>query len=365
MDYEENRSNNRSSTDNLNDIMPFIDEGTVIPIISNSFRVEEIFRNDKELQEQLASVPKYYDEVRTIDQELTRKWAKKIGYPMSDDYNLARVAQYRQVESGDPELAKIEYLKFINDRLLKNSENEKAYKEKVAELRKQAQKLTFSDVAQELDYPRFENDAPDPLRLLAKLNLPIYITTSYSNFMERALVAENRPPRTQICFWSGGKSNIKPEYLPDPNYVPTPANPAVYHLFGLEDYKNTLILSEDDYMGFIMNAAEEINSQDLYPTPIRGALPESRLVLIGYNLRDWDFRTLFRFIARIRKTAIVRPSIAIQFKPNIENKDYESKSFNYLMRYFEDYKFKVKWTNNESFIYELWDTWNKYKQGLL
>ena len=61
MNYEESRSspteNNRSSTDNLNDIMPFIDEGTVIPIISNSFRIEEIFRNDKELQEQLAASP--------------------------------------------------------------------------------------------------------------------------------------------------------------------------------------------------------------------------------------------------------------------------------------------------------------------
>jgi hypothetical protein len=229
--------NARATTDNLNDIMPFIDEGTVIPIISNSFRIEEIFRNDKELQEQLTGVHKYYDAVCTIDQELTKKWATKVGYPMSDDYNLARVAQYRQVESGDPELAKIEYLKFIIERLLRNSEKEEAYKSKVMELRRQAQKLVFSDVAQELDYPRFENDTADPLRLLAKLNLPIYITTSYSNFMERALVAEGRPPRTQMCFWSGGKSNIKPEYLPDPHYVPTPSNPAVYHLFGLEDYK--------------------------------------------------------------------------------------------------------------------------------
>ena len=352
-----------STIDNLNDIMPFIDYGTVIPIISNSFRIEEIFSDDKGLQKQLAEAPEYYDDIRTIDQQLTKKWAEKIGYPMSDDYNLARVAQYRQVESGDPELAKIEYFKFIIDRLLKNAEAEDDYKDKVSELRKNTQRLVFSQVAHQLDYPRFQKDVYDPLRLLAKLPLPIYITTSYSNFLERALEAEEKQPRTQICFWSGGKSNIKPEYLPDPKYDPTPTTPAVYHLFGLEEYKNTLILSEDDYLGFMMNAVEEINSQDLYPSPLRGSLPESRLLLIGYNLRDWDFRALFRFLLRIRKTAIVRPSIAIQLKPSLGKKDYETRSLKYLERYFEDHKFKVKWTNNENFIFELWDTWNKYRQG--
>lgn len=342
---------------NLSDMIPFIEDGAVIPIISNSFRIEEIFREDDELVTQLAEVPEFYDEVRTIEQQLTKQWAEKLEYPMSDNHNLARVAQYRQVESGDPELAKIEYLRFLNSRLLKMTEKKEGYEAKVSQIKTQSQRLLFSDAVQQLDYPHFPDGMKDPLELLANLPLPIYITTSYSNFMERALEEAKRPPRTQLCFLSSGKSSVKREHLPDPDYVPTVDNPAVYHLFGLENYRNTLVLSEDDYMNFLMNAVEEITSLDLYPSALQQALPESRLLLLGYNLRDWDFRTLFRFILRARKSAAARPSIAIQFKPSLEKKDYEEKSLKYLQQYFEGHKFKVIWTNTEKFIYELWDTW--------
>ena len=355
--------NNRLTEINFEDIVPFIEYGTVIPIISNSFRIDEIFQGDKELRDNSTNMHEFFDEVRTVDQRLTMLWAKKVGYPMSDDYNLARVAQYRQVESGDPELAKIEYFKFIVDRLLNNVAQEDGYQETVAEIKKQAHKLIFSEVAQQLDYPRFSNTSDDTLRLLARLPLPIYVTTGYSNFLERALLAENKQPRTQLCFWNGSKSNINPEHLPDMNYEPTSTSPAVYHLFGLEDYKNTLIMSEDDFMGFIMNAAEHINEQDLYPTPLRGALPESRLLLLGYCLRDWDFRTLFRFILRIRKTAMIRPSVAIQLKPSLREKRSEARSLKYLERYFDDHKFKVAWTDNETFIHKLFGAWNSFRQG--
>ena len=358
--------NNNSTLDNLNDIMPFIEYGTVIPIISNAFRIEEIFRDDRELLKNMEVGSEFYDEVRTIDQQLTKNWAKKIGYPMSDHHNLARVAQYRQVESGDPELGKIEYIKFLNDRLLLLCENEKGYEDKVRQLSMQTQRLIFSDTVQQLDFPRqYPDGREDPLRLLAKLPLPIYITTSYSNFLERALEAEGKAPRIQLCFLSTSHLGVNHKHLPDPDYNPTPTNPAVYHFFGLENYKNTLILSEDDYMYFLMNAVEEINSQDLYPSPLRLALPESRLILLGYNLRDWDFRALFRFILRVRRTVTVRPSIAIQLKPNLEKKENEVRILKYLKKYFEDYKFRVKWTGAEKFIYELWDTWNKYRQGQL
>lgn len=357
---------NSAISDNLKDIMPFIEMGLVIPIISNSFRIEEIFREDKDLLQKMEDFPEFYDEVRTIDQQLTKQWAQKIGYPMSDDHNLARVAQYRQVESGDPDLAKIEYLKFLNDRLLELCENEKGYDDKVNQLKTQTQRQFFSDTVRQLDYPRnFPDGKADPLRLLAQLPIKIYITTSYFTFLERALEAEGKTPRTQICFLSGGKSTVKREHLPDPDYVPTSANPAVYHFFGLEDYKDTLILSEDDYMNFLMNAIEEINSQDIYPTPLRLALPDSRFILLGYKLRDWDFRTVFRFILKIRKPIMAKPSIAIQLKPNLGKKDFEAKSLEYLEHYFGGHKFRVEWTSTENFIYELWDAWNNYRQGQL
>lgn len=361
--------NNGVIIDSLDYLMPFIETGRVIPIISNSFRIEEIFRDDKELLALIAEVPEHFDQVRTFDQQLTKKWAEKIEYPMSDNHNLARVAQYRQVESGFPEGARIEYIRFLIERLLKLNETDVGYKDTVSRIRKHSQTLLFSDVVHQLDYPRFQQGVEDPLRLLAKLPLKIYVTTSYSNFLERALMAEDKTPRTQLCFCKTGKSNIKTEHLPDRDFKPTSTNPAVVHLYGLEDYTNTLTLSEDDYMNFLMNAVEEINSQEYYPSYLRGALPESSLILLGYHMQDWDFRTLFRFGSKVRKIESVddeiTPSIAIQFKPSLEKKEIEARSLQYLEKYFAKRNFRVKWIGAEDFVYELWDTWNKYIQDEL
>lgn len=361
--------NNGIIIDTLDYLMPFIETGRVIPIISNSFRIEEIFRDDKELSALLATAPQHYDEVRTFEQQLTKKWAERIGYPMSDNYNLARVAQFRQVESGFPERARIEYIRFLIERLLKLNEADEEYRDLVLQLRKHSQSLSFSDVVHQLDYPRFQQDVEDPLRLLAKLPLKIYITTGYSDFMERALMAEEKTPRTQLCFCRVGKSNVKPEHLPDRDFKPTATNPAVVHLYGLEEYTNTLVLSEDDYMNFLMNAVEEINSQDYFPSYLRGALPESSLILLGYHMQDWDFRTLFRFGSKVRKIESVddetTPSIAIQFKPSLEKKEIEARSLQYLEKYFAKRNFRVKWTGAEEFVYELWETWNRYIRGQL
>jgi hypothetical protein len=349
----------------LNDIvLPFLEDGTVIPVVSNSFRIEQIFQHDPELHEMMKKEPEYYDEVSTLDQQLTKLWAKKINYPMSDDRNLARVAQYRQVEKQDTELPKIEYLKLINDRLLKLSENDPDYKDKVAELRSRTQRLIFSETVRQLEYPRgFPGGGQDPLELLASLDLPIFITTSYSNFLETALEKVGKPPRTQLCFWDGNKAGIDPQHLPDPKFNPTPQNPAVYHLFGLEQYKDTILLSEDDFMNFLITATEEFDSQDLYPTPLRLALPTARLILLGYNLRDWDFRALFRFLLMARKTAKKKKSIAIQLRPVLGNKSYETNSQNYLEQFFGDHDFTVVWTNADDFIYKLIDARNNAGKG--
>jgi len=191
--------------------------------------------------------------------------------------------------------------------------------------------------------------------LLASLDLPIFITTSYSNFLEAKLEKLGKPARTQLCFWDGNKAGINPDHLPDPKFNPTPQNPAVYHLFGLEQHRETIVLSEDDYMNFLISATEGFNSTELFPSPLRLALPSARLILIGYNLRDWDFRALFRFLLMARKTAKKKKSIAIQLKPVLGNKDYERGSETYLKQFFDDYDFTVVWNNPDEFIYNLMD----------
>jgi hypothetical protein len=192
------------------------------------------------------------------------------------------------------------------------------------DLRSQVDAFDFSDIAHQLDYPYFADArTEDPLRLLAKLPLSVYVTTSYYDFMERALDSEGRHPRTQICFLFGEPSNVAPEHRPDPDIVLTPERPLVYHLHGFERYPESLVLSEDDYLGFLARVSEEGKDTKMpfVPLYLSDALAVSSLILLGYRLHDWDFRVLFRGIIRAKKGAEMYRSaqgkfgLAIQLDP--------------------------------------------------
>ena len=342
------------------DIMPRINQGIVIPIISNSFRIEQIFREEEEQNEPAA------EEEFAIDEQLTAEWADWIEYPMQDKHNLARVAQYFLVEQKDNPQARTKYLEFLKTFLLTIAKDDSDYADLADRLKAQIQEQRFSEIVQQLDYPRFPQNTEDPLRLLARLPLPIYITTSQSDFLERALEAEEKKPRTQICFWSGMISSANPEHRTDPDFMPTVTNPLVYHLYGLEDYPQTLVQSEDDYINFIMSMVEDTNTLNpIVPLNLRRALGESNLILLGYRLQDWDFRILFRFILKFRRDEFSPRGLVIQLKQDEKKIGNVEKSLEYLGRYFDRKKFDIEWGNAEAFIQKLWSEWNTYRQGQL
>lgn len=350
------------ATDYLGNIMPFIKKGTVIPILSNSLRIEQIFSAEKDLTDQITETADYDDEDLTIDEQLTKEWAAEIKYPMADDHNLPRVAQFYQVEQKESLLAKAKYLKFLNTYLLDINKDDEAYKEIASQMR--AQEALFSEIVQQLGYPRYPQGVEDPLRLLARLPLKIYITTSYYNFMERALEAENKKPRTMICFWSGGKLSAGPETATDPLHDPSDTQPVVYHLYGLEDYPQTLVLSEDDFMNFLISVFVDTNTQNpVIPLKLGEALAESRLLLLGYHIHDWDFRTLFRFILKFRSAESLPRGMLIQLKPGAKQSGNKEKSVEYLSQYFDKKQFDIEWSGTEKFIQKLWNEWDKYRKG--
>jgi hypothetical protein len=351
-----------SSAGYLDDIMLSIKKGIVIPILSNSLRIEQIFRAEKESADAAPEAVDVENEERTIDEQLTMEWAREIKYPMVDDYNLSRVAQFYQVDQKESLKAKTKYLKFLNKYLLDINEEDENYKDVVRQMR--SQEALFSEIVQQLDIPRYREGVEDPLRLLAKLPLKMYITTSYYNFLERALEAENKKPRTQVIFWSGGKLNTKLEPSADPLFEPSDIEPAVYHLYGLEDYPQTLVLSEDDFMSFLIAVVEDTNTQNpVVPLMLREALAESRLLLLGYHITDWDFRVLFRFIMKFRNAESAPRGMLIQLKPGEKQSGNKDKSVEYLSQYFDKRQFEVDWTNTERFIQKLWNEWDKYRKG--
>lgn len=338
-----------------------IRDGQLIPVISNSLRLEQIFQQlvdstQDENDEVEAGIP------QTVQDLLSQVWAEEIGYPLSDQNQLARVAQFNRVHSLDVGQAKKSYLKFLKGVLLTFAENLGSDADLIAELRDRINEASFAELVQELDYPRLEAGKTDPLRTIARLPIPIYITTSHHDFLERALLVEGKKPRTEICLWSGPVPNMAPEHEPDPNFDSSPANPLVYHLYGLERYHSTLVLSEDDYLDFLVKVTQDRDSSHpLIPLALRSALSVSSLILLGYRLHDWDFRALFRGVINSRPIESNRPlSMLIQLTPgeqyHIQN-DKEARE--YLETYFSPVLFKVQWSKSEEFLDRLWDEWNR------
>jgi SIR2-like protein len=346
----------QSKADPREDLMRRINQGIVIPIVSNSLRIEQVFSGGGEDSGEENDL--------SIYEQLTAEWANLIGYPLEDKHNLARVAQYHLVEHKDDPHARTNYLNFLKELLATMAQDDKEYADVAQGLKGQIQDRRFSEIVRALDYPRFSARMEDPLNLLARLPLPIYVTTSQSNFLEQALWAEGKNPRTQICFWTGPIVSANAEHRTDPDFSPSVTNPMVFHLFGIEDYPQTLVLSEDDYINFLISMVEDTNTLNpVVPLVLRRALSESRLLLLGYRLQDWDFRVLFRFLLKFRKEDFSPRGMAIQLKPNQKSNENLEKSIDYLKQYFDRKKFDIEWNTAESFIQELWDDWDAYRRG--
>ncbi len=335
-----------------------VDVGQLIPIISNSVFNDIIFDLGEDDQ---------VNHDRSIEEQLTDVWADEIQYPLPDQHGLPRVALFdRVVNSTDDRASKVRYLNWLKDTLLFLAEDDDFIDEEtIEELRDDIDQQSFSDIAVELGYPRMLDGKNDSLQQLAALKLPIYVTTSPFDFLERALKANHRNPRTQICFWSEEPTTYLDEsHKVDYDFKPTPENPMVFHLFGLEAYPESMVLNEDDYLDFLAIISKDVQQErPLIPVYLRKAITKSSLLLLGYQLRDWDFRVMFRGLINATPSSLRRFNLAIQLEPHQKTPVVSARQIRkYLEKYFVDSDFTVEWNTPHGFVATLWEEWNRWRQ---
>src|SRR5262252_2691141 len=235
--------------------------------------------------------------------KLAKEWADTNKYPLTDDYNLTRVTQFLAIERKDTT-----YPKRAMQRIIEGQQ------------------------------PDFD-DPNEPHRVLADLGLPVYITTNYDSFMSDALTRSlerrhgpgtGHKPCQQICRWyePPGAGRARRERQPKP----TPDDPLVFHLHGHYANPESLVLTEDDYLNFLVRLSGP--SRDLLPQVITEALNRSAILFIGYSLADWTFRVLFRSLLSAAPASFRFPCIAVQLPPGDTKKERTAKALNYLERYF-------------------------------
>ncbi|MDH4137948.1 MAG: SIR2 family protein [Anaerolineae bacterium] len=247
--------------------------------------------------------------------QIAQKWAQEHDYPLEDCRDLARVAQFLAVQY-DPMFPKEEIL-------------EQCFKKAAP--------------------PEFTK--PDePHGVLADLPLPVYMTTNYDDFMVQALESRHKDPKRELCRWN---QLVKDEpSIFDSGFMPTAANPVVFHLHGHDRVPESLVLTEDDYLDFLVNISRD---QTLLPPRIQEALTGASLLFIGYSLADWDFRVLFRGLVMSTEPSLRRISVTVQLLPQPADAPESTRQrvHQYLDEYFNKIDMRVYWGTAREFAAEL------------
>ena len=153
---------------------------------------------------------------------LVGDYANYTNYPLGNTHDLPQMAQFISItDEGltDPRVVKEDYINFVKNKLFDIAEKQGITQDILDEIEEEFDDVTFSEFSERLGYPRFEQAMMDPLLILAQFPLPIYLTTSYHNFIEVALRRAGKNPRTEICHWHKGLDGI-PSVL-DGDYQPT------------------------------------------------------------------------------------------------------------------------------------------------
>jgi hypothetical protein len=257
-----------------------------------------------------------------------------VGYDpnhLAGGLTLPHIAQYVSIireRVPDPIAAKELYLKFVKSWLFELAEAGGRPQAILDELDEEFDTINLTSLAERLGIPDFKRGANDPLLVLADFSLPIYLTTGHHAYIEMALKRTGKAPRTVLCPWREG-IDPRPFYFDaqnrpvfDDTHRPSPTEPLVYHLHGFDQVPPSLVLSEDDYLEFLVAISRDKGrNTDIIPKTVREALIESSLLLLGYHLRSWDFRAIFWSLI---KSDIKRnyKSVSVQLEPDEVDEKY-------------------------------------------
>ena len=285
---------------------------------------------------------------------IAREWAVLYQFPLLESHDLARVAQF---------------LALTKERVFPKELMQTLFQEKMTNLFASESPPDFT--------------APyHPLGILGALPLPIYITTNYDDFMYRALRANKKKARVELCTWTpflqkkgGAVKYPNPDDYSEPVpplelftfaesefnssrvFVPTKDDRVVYHLHGHYSLVESMVLTENDYYDFLVHMSKD---PKLLPDRITTALTGASLLFMGYSLADPNFRVLFRGLIH-PMAENRRLSVSIQLRPSdLPEPDLKS-ALKFLEKYFEDLYIKVFWGTAEEFAAELWRRWNERK----
>ncbi len=276
-------------------------------------------------------------------EELARRLTEEYNYPFLDQDNLPRVAQF--VGTVDNRNLRKKLIAALVD----------GFKTRMALAPDRAdRRKTLSAIIEESGWSTNVHTVLETEihHQLADLDLPLYITTNFDNFMTLALHAAGRQPRRVAIDWHAGaqRDAARPHY----DLTPPPGvdEPVVLHLFGSDEDLLSMVLTEDDYLDYLARIAQDY--EYLLPTSVNEALASTTLLFLGYRLEDIDLKVILRgLLTNLDLERWGMLHVAVQIESSVVDKDKQEEVTRYFQRYFGNSKIDVDRGSTQQFVADL------------
>jgi hypothetical protein len=284
--------------------------------------------------------------------EIARRWAVDFRYPMARSLHddLPQVAQYLSTTQGTD---------YPRDELIRHLGQEVRYRWPALG------RAPASDGSQELlallSSARdllLQKGLPEAHQILARLSCPLYLTTNPDDLLLDALRSAGKAPQAELCRWrEEAPSAAAP--APPPAPVPTVQTPLVYQMFGHLSDTDSLVLTADDYLNFLIGITRMQNRPQA--SWVLEKLGKSGLIFLGFRIDDWDFRVLVHFLNSQPNISLRKKykHVAVQLDPEEGLGTDTAQARRFLEKYFgsPEMQIEVYWGSVDDFLQELNKQW--------
>ena len=146
---------------------------------------------------------------------------------------------------------------------------------------------------------------PSPMvHALARLDFPVVLTTNYDDLFEQALRQAGKEPLVVVYSRQRGPQVAFDDLSPD--------RPIVFKLHGDIEQRESIVITEDDYMDFIDQMLVKSRFNPI-PLGLRSLLARWTTLLVGCSFADLNLRLLFRHMDQ----AVRPPMYSVDRSPDL------------------------------------------------
>lgn len=129
---------------------------------------------------------------------------------------------------------------------------------------------------------------PSPIvQALAQLPFKIIVTTNYDKVFETALAAAHKD--CQQLIYNPRFNESTPDFRGDP----TKEEPFIFKIHGDLSQRESIVITDEDYITFVQRMADKEGNHPV-PLSVRYHMKRWPTLFLGYSLRDFNLRLLFR-----------------------------------------------------------------------